>query len=117
MIRKLRIYNIFITTYIGSSADRKFPSIYIILDARLTAMECLDHPWLHTFNVNVRKDTHVETAHIRRYMARRRWKRCFNAVLAMNRMTSNGIFDKRKSAELVIKEGMLGDYGELGFFV
>ena len=95
----------------------QYSYIYIILDARLTAMECLDHPWLHTFNVNVRKDTHVETAHLRRYMARRRWKRCFNAVLAMNRMTSNGIFDKRKSAELVIKEGMLGDYGELGFFV
>ena len=90
---------------------------YIISDARLTAMECLDHPWLHTFNVNIRKDTHVKTAHLRRYMARRRWKRCFNAVLAMNRMTNNGIFDKRKSGEIVIKDGMLGDYGELGFFV
>ena len=91
--------------------------INIISGARLTAMGCLDHPWLHTFNVNIRKDTHVETAQLRRYMARRRWKRCFNAVLAMNRMTNNGIFDKRKSAELVIEEGMLGDYGELGFFV
>ena len=103
--------------YVSICICSQYSYIYIILDARLTAMECLDHPWLHTFNVNVRKDTHVETAHLRRYMARRRWKRCFNAVLAMNRMTNNGIFDKRKSGETVIKEGMLGDYGELGFFV
>ena len=60
----------------------------------------------------------LETAYLRKYLARRRWKRWFNAIVAMNRMIRISSFDKsRKTSEVLITEDMLGDYGELGFFV
>ena len=60
----------------------------------------------------------LETAYLRKYLARRRWKRWFNAIVALNRMIRISAFDKsRKTSEILITEDMLGDYGELGFFV
>ena len=59
----------------------------------------------------------LETGYLRKYLARRRWRRCFNAIVAMNRMLRNGIFEKNNVGEVILKEGMFGDYGELGFFV
>ena len=35
----------------------------------------------------------------------------------MNRMLRNGIFEKNHVGDIILKEGMFGDYGELGFFV
>ena len=86
-----------------------------IKGTRLSATECLEHTWLRMSHDNTRKS--LETVYLRKYLARRRWRRCFNAILAMNRMISIGIFEKNNRGEVVIKEGMLGDYGELGFFV
>jgi hypothetical protein len=54
---------------------------------------------------------------LRKYLARRRWRRWFNAIVAMNRMINTGIFEKNNVGEVVIREGMFGDYGDLGFFV
>ena len=59
----------------------------------------------------------LETVYLRKYLARRRWRRWFNAIVAMNRMIRNGIFHQNNNGEVLITEGMLGDYGELGFFV
>ena len=59
----------------------------------------------------------LETGHLRKYLARRRWRRYFNAIVAMNRMLRNGIFEKNHVGDIILKEGMFGDYGELGFFV
>ena len=61
--------------------------------------------------------TNLETVYLRKYLARRRWRRWFNAIKAMNRLIHNGIFDKNNSGAVPITEDMLGDYGELGFFV
>ena len=51
---------------------------------RMTADECLDHPWLTKSYLETLKN--LETLGIRRYLARRRWFRWFNAIRAMNRM-------------------------------
>ena len=59
----------------------------------------------------------LETVFLRKYLARRRWRRWFNAIKAMNRMARSGMFIKNKSGDVVITEDMLGDYGDLGFFV
>ena len=82
---------------------------------RLSAAECLEHPWMNMTYVDTLKN--LETAFLRKYLARRRWRRWFNAIKAMNRMTRNGMFNKNKSGVVVITEDMLGDYGDLGFFV
>ena len=82
---------------------------------RLSAAECLQHQWLKNSHGN--KSKNLETVYLRKYLARRRWRRWFNAIVAMNRMINNGIFEKNNVGEVVIREGMFGDYGELGFFV
>ena len=90
----------------------------LFIELRLSASECLKHPWLNVpMNVFDNSVKNLETGYLRRYLARRRWKRCFNAIVAMNRMLRNGIFEKNNVGEVILKEGMFGDYGELGFFV
>ena len=88
---------------------------FIFVELRLSASECLKHPWLHISENNTSKN--LETGYLRKYLARRRWKRYFNAIVAMNRMLRNGLFEKNNVGEIILKEGMFGDYGELGFFV
>ena len=101
---------IFIITY-------TFISLFFIKfqETRLSATECLQHQWLKSSYDN--KSKNLETVYLRKYLARRRWRRWFNAIVAMNRMINNGIFEKNNVGEVVIREGMFGDYGELGFFV
>lgn len=53
---------------------------------RLSAAQCLEHQWLTTTYLDTLKS--LETALIRKYLARRRWQRWFNAIKAMNRMKS-----------------------------
>ena len=88
---------------------------FIVVEQRLSASECLKHPWLRISENNTSKN--LETRHLRKYLARRRWRRYFNAIVAMNRMLRNGLFEKNNDGEIILKEGMFGDYGELGFFV
>merc|ERR1719266_2920229 len=60
----------------------------LVLDPvkRITAKQCLGHKWLTTTYLD--KIKRLETTLIRRYLARRRWHRWFNAIKAMNRMKS-----------------------------
>jgi len=51
---------------------------------RMTAKQCLDSKWLTTTYLDTIKS--LETALIRKYLARRRWHRWYNAIKAMNRM-------------------------------
>ena len=53
---------------------------------RITSPQSLEHPWLTTSYLDTLKN--LETAWIRKYLARRRWQRWFNAIKAMNRMRS-----------------------------
>lgn len=53
---------------------------------RMTAKQCLDSKWLTTTYLDTIKS--LETALIRKYLARRRWHRWYNAIKAMNRMKS-----------------------------
>jgi serine/threonine protein kinase len=53
---------------------------------RLTTTQCLEHNWLTTVYLDTIKT--LETQLIRKYLARRRWQRWFNAIRAMNRMKS-----------------------------
>ena len=52
----------------------------------MTAKQCLGHKWLTTTYLD--KIKRLETTLIRRYLARRRWHRWYNAIKAMNRMKS-----------------------------
>jgi len=60
----------------------------LVLDPtkRMTAKQCLGHKWLTTTYLD--KIKRLETTLIRRYLARRRWHRWYNAIKAMNRMKS-----------------------------
>jgi hypothetical protein len=53
-------------------------------EQRFTASQSLEHPWLTSSYLDTLKN--LETAWIRKYLARRRWQRWFNAIKAMNRM-------------------------------
>jgi serine/threonine protein kinase len=57
---------------------------------RLTSSECLNHKWLTSDFFDTAK--RVNTVTLRKYLARRRWKKLFIAIKAMNRMTQLGIF-------------------------
>ena len=51
---------------------------------RLTAEQCLDHPWLLEQDIG---QSVIKTANLRTFLARRRWQRCGQAIRAMRRMT------------------------------
>jgi len=55
---------------------------------RLTAASCLEHQWLTGSYLDTLKQ--LETTWMRKYLAKRRWQRWFNAVRAMNRMRHLG---------------------------
>ena len=53
-------------------------------------MQCLSHPWLE-----IEGDAGqgvIKTDNLRTYLARRRWQRCGQAILAMQRMSSKEAF-------------------------
>merc|ERR1712018_857392 len=56
---------------------------------RLTASECLQHKWFGSVSdqSTLKK---LETAWLRKYLARRRWKRWFITIKAINRMIKIG---------------------------
>jgi len=50
---------------------------------RLTAEQCLDHPWLMEKDIG---QNVIKTDNLRAFLARRRWQRCGQAIRAMRRM-------------------------------
>jgi len=70
--------------------------------SRLTATECLQHKWFG--NVSDQSTLKkLETAWLRKYLARRRWKRWFITIKAINRMIKIGesIGNGRKNEALI----------------
>merc|ERR1719430_89348 len=51
---------------------------------RMTAGQCLNHNWLLDNDLG---ETVIKTENLRKFLARRRWQRCGQAIRAMNRMT------------------------------
>lgn len=51
--------------------------------SRLSAQECLDHPWLLEKDIG---QSVIKTDNLRAFLARRRWQRCGQAIRAMRRM-------------------------------
>lgn len=49
---------------------------------RLTASECLSHPWLSADGDDDDKEheARINKANLRRFLARRRWQRCGQAI-------------------------------------
>jgi len=82
----------------------------LVLDPlkRITAKQTLGHKWLTTTYLD--KIKRLETTLIRRYLARRRWHRWYNAIKAMNRMKS---FARPGSTNIVnnVSEGEVEDIG------
>ena len=72
--------------------DSAIDCISRILDVnsqtRLNCSECLNHKWLTSdfFDTAEKMDTDA----LRKYLARRRWRKLFIAIKAMNRMTQFG---------------------------
>lgn len=56
---------------------------------RLTSSECLNHKWLTSDFFDAAQN--VSTVALRKYLARRRWKKLFITIKAINRMTQLGI--------------------------
>ncbi len=56
--------------------------------SRLSASQCLEHQWLTGSYLDTLKQ--LETTWMRKYLAKRRWQRWFNAVRAMNRIKHLG---------------------------
>jgi len=63
--------------------------------SRMDAKMCLDHPWLLEQDVG---HTVIKTENLRKFLARRRWQRCGQAIRAMKRMT--GLLKRTKEANL-----------------
>ena len=60
---------------------------------QLSATECLQHEWLNITpeaSYGQEQTKQLECAWLRKYLARRRWKRWFNTIKAMNRMMRIG---------------------------
>ena len=56
------------------------------LSERLTAQQCLAHPWLEV--KASKEETVIRTENLRRYLVtRRRWLRCGQAIKAANRLS------------------------------
>ena len=56
------------------------------MDERLTAEECLHHPWLSTETKKAMKS--LKKDNLKKFLARRRWQRGAHAVLAIKRIVS-----------------------------
>lgn len=56
---------------------------------RLTARDCLAHPWLADTDIYIDILHELETRWMRRCLARRRWHRALNALKAMHTMVQN----------------------------
>lgn len=63
---------------------------------RMSAEKCLEHPWLTT-SEKLEMKKKINTAKLRKFLARRRWQRCGQAIRAMKRMS--GLMLKRRSTQ------------------
>jgi len=59
---------------------------------RMTAEQCLEHSWLLEKDIG---QTVIKTENLRKFLARRRWQRCGQAIRAMSRMS--GMMKRRGS--------------------
>jgi len=71
-----------------SQNAKDFISKLLVLDpeVRMSANDCLNHPWLTDNRVYVEVLHTLETAWMKGLLARRRWHRWYHAIVAMNRM-------------------------------
>ena len=73
-----------------STSAIDFVKTLLALDpkSRLSASECLRHEWFGIFTKSsgLEQLKQLECTLLRKYLARRRWKRWFNTIKAMNRM-------------------------------
>ena len=75
----------------------------ICFNSRLSASQCLEHQWLTGSYLDTLKQ--LETTWMRKYLAKRRWQRWFNAVRAMNRIKhlgQVGLFGAKVATKLVV---------------
>ena len=72
----------------GSAIDCISRLLNVNSQMRLTSSECLNHKWLTSDFFDTTKS--VNTDALRKYLARRRWRKLFIAIKAMNRMTQFG---------------------------
>ncbi|XP_064480823.1 myosin light chain kinase, smooth muscle-like [Ornithodoros turicata] len=54
-------------------------------EERLTAKQCLDHPWLRK-REKKKDEAQLDKKKLKRYVIRRRWQKVVNAILALRRM-------------------------------
>lgn len=52
---------------------------------RMTAEQCFEHPWLLEKDIS---QAVIKTENLRKFLARRRWQRCGQAIRALSRMSS-----------------------------
>jgi len=79
--------------------------------SRMKAEMCLEHVWLREV-VDKLSDTVIRTENLRRFLARRRWQRCGQAIRAMSRMT--GMMRRsRESSPRTVRDGSESPSGGL----
>ena len=59
------------------------------MEERLTAEECLHHPWLSMETKRIMKT--LKKDNLKKFLARRRWQRGAQAVLALKRIVSASV--------------------------
>ena len=64
---------------------------------RLSVRDCLEHPWLKHHEDLDRNKVVLNTENHRKYLARRRWQRCGQAIRAMKRMS--GLMLRKQSVD------------------
>ena len=74
--------------FFRSEEAKDFISRLLVKDTqkRLTASQCLEHPWLRDEKLYLGILDTLETMWMRKCLARRRWYRLFNALRVMRRV-------------------------------
>jgi len=75
---------------------------------RMTATECLAHPWL-VGSGDGGSGGVIQTVNLRKFLARRRWQRCGQAMRAMTRMSSL-VVKRKTSSEDFSEENKESEY-------
>lgn len=57
---------------------------YLFFRSRISAEECLNHPWLHTDTVH--SEIEIDTRKLKRYLIKCRWIKAVNTIIALKRM-------------------------------
>lgn len=65
---------------------------FLICSGRITAAQCLNHAWMQNSH-----QVQIDTKKLKSYVAKKRWMKGVNAMIAIRRMQSNEPYEDESS--------------------